>query len=521
MAPEPVVIGADVGTTSAKAVAFDATGAAHGAGQAAYPLREPRPGRAEQDPEEVVAATCAAIRDAAREAEAGGARVVAVSLSSAMHGLLGIGGDGAPLTPLLTWADRRAADQADRLRGGPRGPALHRRTGTPVHPMSPLLKLRWLSEREPELFARVPQWGSMKELLLLRLCGELAVDHGIASGTGLFNLGDGRWDDEALAYAGIDAGRLAEPVAPGTTFALRDGAAAELGVPAGTPIVAGGADGPLANLGVGAIGHGAVACSIGTSGAVRVVSDAPRVDDRGRTFCYVLAPGRWVIGGAVNNGGSVLDWCAQALAPELAAEARAAGRPVAEALLEAAAQAPPGAGGLLMLPYLLGERAPRWSSLPRGVVLGLRQEHRREHLLRAALEGVCLQLAVVLSSLGDAGVDVRSIRATGGFARSPLWRRILAGAFGRPVGFADSPEGSALGAAFIGLQAVDLLDDLGRAADIVALRAVERPDRDEAELYARLLPAFDEAYDALVGPFRALAALQDVLPDPPPAEEAA
>jgi gluconokinase len=229
------------------------------------------------------------------------------------------------------------------------------------------------------------------------------------------------------------------------------------------------------------------------------------VDDRGRVFCYVLAPGRYIIGGAVNNGGIVLEWLRDAVAPDLAASGP-------EALLDAAATVPAGSGGLLFLPYLLGERAPHWSGQPRGVYLGLSREHRREHLLRAAVEGVSLQMAVVLASLGEAGVDVREIRATGGFSRSPLWRRILAGAFGRPIGFASSPEGSSLGAALLGMAAIGMLDSLDSAADIVQVTHVERPDLGEAETYARLMPIFDDAFDALATTFAELAKAADRLP---------
>jgi gluconokinase len=207
-----------------------------------------------------------------------------------------------------------------------------------------------------------------------------------------------------------------------------------------------------------------------------------------------------VIGGAVNNGGIVLDWLRDAVAPDLADDHPAA-------LLRLAADAPVGSDGLLFLPYLLGERAPHWSSVPRAAFVGLTREHRREHLARAALEGVCLQLAVVLASLGAAGADVHEIRATGGFSRSDLWRRILVDAFGRPVGYASSPEGSSLGAALLGMTALGMLDSLDRAAEMVPVVSVERPSPREAEVYARLQPIFEQAYEGLAPVFEALHSL--------------
>jgi gluconokinase len=463
-----VIIGLDVGTTGTKAlaVAQDATVVAEGRAASA------------DDPTKIGPAACSAIAEAVRAA---GRPVAGVALCGAMHSLVGLGADGAARTPLMTWADHRADAQARRLRATD----LHRRTGTPVHPMSPLCKLAWFREEEPETFAAVRRWVGVKELVVHTLTGELLTDHGTASGTGLRSLRTEDWDEEALTVAGIDRERLATLVPSTHVAALTAGGT---GLPAGTPVVVGGADGPLANLGLGAIRPGAVACSIGTSGAVRAAVDAPQVDERGRLFCYVLGPGRWICGGAISNGGSVLDWLGDAVAPDLDGPA---------AIVDAAAAAPPGSRGLLFVPHLQGERAPQWVTGARGAYLGLTADHRRAELIRAGLEGVCLQLARVLRSLDDAGIEVREVRATGGFARSALWRSILASVFGRPIGFAASAEGSALGAALLGMTALGILGDLDAAADLVAVTDVEEPDPDAAATYAAALPAFAAAQDAI------------------------
>jgi gluconokinase len=157
-----------------------------------------------------------------------------------------------------------------------------------------------------------------------------------------------------------------------------------------------------------------------------------------------------------------------------------------------------------MLPYLLSERAPHWSPLPRGAYVGLTRHHRREHLVRAALEGVCQQLALVLASMRDAGNEVREVRATGGFARSELWRRILAGALGMPVGFPAGHEGSAFGAALLGMEALGLVESIDVAADLVQISEVVEPDPAEADAYAELRPTFAALYDQLEPAFGAL-----------------
>jgi gluconokinase len=501
-----VVLGLDVGTTSAKAVAFDPAGAVHGEAECGYPLLEPEQGWAEQDPERVVDAAEAALRDAAAVARRRGASVAGVAISTAMHALVGIGADGKPLTHVITWADTRAAGEAERLRAD--HPELHDRTGTPLHPMAPLPKLVWLRAHEPETFAAVRHWGGLKELVLARLAGDWAVDHSCASGTGLLDLGSLRWDDQALEIAGVDAGRLGRLVAATHAFELRAEPAERVDLPAGTPVVAGGGDGPLANLGVGAVRPGVAACSIGTSGALRLVVERPAVDPARRVFCYALVPDRWVVGGAINNGGVVLQWAKEALAPELDAER----------LLALAAEVPAGSEGLVMLPYLLSERAPHWSPLPRGAYVGLTRHHGRAHLVRAALEGVCHQLALVLASMRDAGNEVREIRATGGFARSALWRQILADALGMPVGFPAGHEGSAFGAALLGMEGLGLVESIDVAADLVRIDDVVEPDAGAAGVYAEALPTFASLYDALEPAFGALQRL--AAHEPPAARRA-
>ncbi|GGG45312.1 gluconate kinase [Kocuria dechangensis] len=502
--PAPVVVGVDIGTTATKAVAFTRAGEQVACRSAGYPLEEPLPGRAEQDPRLILAAVLETVRGVVEEVGAG--RVAGLSFSAAMHSLLGLDAAGEPLTPLITWADARAGAQAERLRAGPGGLELHRRTGTPVHPMSPLTKLVRFREEEPGLCERVRCWAGIKEFVLLRLCGRLVTDHSLASATGLLNLQDLDWDAEALSLAGIGPGKLPRLV-PTTEVlpGLTPDAARTTGLPRDTPVVVGAGDGPLANLGLGAVRPGVVACSIGTSGALRVVVDRPVVDPRGRVFCYALAPGRWVVGGAVNNGGVVLGWAGDALAPDL-------GEGSAEELLALAGRAPAGAGGLMMLPCLLGERAPHWISIPRGAYVGLTRAHRREHLVRAALEGVCQQLALVLESLRCAGLEVSEVRATGGFARSPLWRQLLADVLGTDVSFARAHDGSGFGAALLGMQALGLVESVDVAAELVAVDTTVRPRAEDAAIHASLRPVFGGLHDALAPAFTALRDLAPSLP---------
>ena len=501
--PGAIVVGVDIGTTSTKSVAYDVGGRVVASHAVAYPLREPRPGYAEQDPREILTAVLQTIASVAARC---GGQVGALSFSSAMHGLIGLDSHGSPSTSVVTWADQRASVQAERMRAAPAGLALHRRTGTPLHPMAPLPKLVWFREEQPELTAQVRHWVGIKDYVLLELLGVLVTDHSLASGTGLMDIHRLQWDPESLQLAGISADQLPE-LLPTTTVlpGLLASAAEAVHLPTTTPVIVGAGDGPLANLGLGAVRPGVAACSIGTSGALRVMVERPNVDEQGRSFCYALTEQRWVVGGAVNNGGLVLDWCGDALAPELDK-----GRE--DELLRQAGSVPPGSGGLIMLPYLQSERAPHWSSFPSGAYIGLTREHRRGHLMRAALEGVCQQLALVLESVRAAGNDVREIRATGGFARSALWRQMLADVLGMPIGFPAGHEGSSLGAALLGMEALGLVASIDVAADMVHIEETVVPDHAARQTYADLRPTFDSLYDALVPAFLALRGMRPRLP---------
>jgi gluconokinase len=499
------VLGLDVGTSSVKAVLFERSGATVAAVARGYRLSAPRPGWAVQDPDEIVAAVLAAMADVAGTAREREVEVAGVSVCTAMHSLLALDADRRPITPSVTWADDRAGAQAARLRGSHAGRRLAARSGTPLHSMSPLVKLIWFREQQPELFQAAAWWVGIKEYLLFRLCGgDLVVDRSIASATGLYDLLAGDWDDEAAQLAGVRRDRLPALVhSTDQAGVLTPEVAGRTGLPAGVPVVAGASDGVLANVGLGAVGYGTAACSIGTSAALRVTVDRPTPDPAGRVFCYVLDDEHWVAGGAINNGGNVLSWMREALAPELS-------EPTADAdLVALAGTAPPGSAGLLMLPYLAGERAPRWSGHPRGVYFGLGNQHRREHLVRAGLEGVCLQLALVLAVMLDAGLEIREVRATGGFARSPVWRQLLADVLGRTIGYPRGPQGSALGAAVVGMRALGWVDTLDVAADMAPVVECDKPDPDSAALYARLLPIFDSLYDALEPSFDAVAGITD------------
>lgn len=493
------VIGVDIGTSSTKAVLYDGNGAVLARHGVEYPLLTPVPGAAEQDPDQIVRAVIAAIAGVVQHAEA--QRIACISFSAAMHSLIAVDAKGNPLSKCITWADTRAAACSDRIRAHG-GEAIYRRTGTPIHPMSPLPKLVWMRETSPDLFASAARFIGIKEYVFHRFFGRYLVDHSIASATGLFDITTLQWDHEALTVAGITEARLSELVP--TTYlieGLKHEIAQETGIAPRTPFVVGANDGVLANLGVGAITPGSVAVTIGTSGAIRTPVHAPVTDPHGRLFCYVLAPGTWIVGGPVNNGGMILRWLRDEFGAEERETAKRLGVDAYDLLTQVAERAGVGAAGLLFHPYLAGERAPLWNADARGSFFGLAMHHRKEHMVRAVLEGVIFNLHMVLKLIEQAGVRTERVLASGGFARSALWRQIMADIFDREVVVGKSAEGSCLGAAVLGMYALEAIPSLDVAVDMAGLTESSRPilantEKYHAlgEIFARLPVLLHDAY---------------------------
>ncbi|MGC4747363.1 gluconokinase [Micromonospora sp. DT201] len=457
-----VILGVNVGPTAVRAAAFALDGTVRHVATRTYPLLQPVPGWRVQDPDVLVAATLEAI--AACVADTAGPEVVALALSSARYGLIGLDAAMTPMTPMLTRLDSRSSEAARDLRISGQSRELHRLTGTPVHPMSPLCKLMWFAHHEPYLCTTARWWIGLKDYVLYRLTGKLVTELSSASGTGMFDVHRRVWSPAVLNLVGVSESQL-PPVLP-TTALLRLSATAgrAVGLPSGTPVVVGAGDGPLGILGAAAIDSTVGVLTLGASGALRTVVAAPLVDPAESLSCAALTSDAWVVGEAVSNGGNVVRWAGCALAPDL--------HPVSDddhaapALLRLAERVPPGSDGLVMLPYLLADRAAAGGSGPPGAYLGLRSGHTRGHLVRAAVEGVCLQLGGVRDRLAEL-TPISSVRLTGDAFRAPLWREVMAAVLDCPAQVAGEADDAALGAAALGLFAIGLAPDLTGAVALL------------------------------------------------------
>lgn len=489
-----IILGLDVGTTAAKASLFSMDGTVRLTASREYPLLNPQPGWHVQSPDEVARGVLAAIRDAVARVDA--SRIIGISISTAMHGLIGLDAELRPVTELLTWADSRARLEADELNEHSTGPRLHHTSGTPTHPMSPLVKLRWFGHHAPEVLHATPHWVSLKDWVLVQLTGQLFTELSSASSSGMLDMESRAWNPEAFELTGLRDDQLPPILDTTDQLPLSAAAASELGLPAGLPVVVGAGDGPLGNLGTGAMEPGKAGLSIGTSGAVRMVIRTPAVVSG--LFCYALTSDVWVAGGAVSNGGLVQRWLTESFAPPGSTDAEACAR---------AEKIPPGAEGLVMVPYLVAERASLWDSEIRGAFLHVRQAHTPDHFLRAGVEGVAYQLWTILRRVRMIN-RVDEVRATGGVFRSPLWREVVAGVLNRPLIVTGAAEGSGLGAAILGAKALGVVDTLADGyellrGDVEETRITVSPQaRQVYEEMHYFVPKLLQRYGRLGGDFR-------------------
>ena len=485
-------IGIDIGTTSTKAIVFKDSGEVLEEASVEYPLLTPEPKAAEQNPDEIVAAVKLATRTVIQEADLAPNEIKLLSFSAAMHSLIALDELGNPLTASITWADQRSESQARRLKET-NGQALYEKTGTPIHSMSPLAKLIWLREEKPKLFKKAHFFLGIKEYVFYELFGEYVSDYSIASATGLFNIHTLDWDEEALETAQISKNQLPKVVPTTEIFTnMKEDVALELGILPETPVVIGANDGCLANLGVNAIEPGVVALTIGTSGAIRTVVDKPITDSEGRIFCYALTENHWVVGGAVNNGGMIYNWMMQEFGSLELVEAKAKNHSPYDLISKKIASVKPGAEGLLFYPYLSGERAPLWNANAKGSFYGLSLTHKKEHMMRAVLEGINLNLYLVYRALETVIGQPDKIHASGGFAQSPLWRQMVADIFNTEVHISQTVESSALGAVLLGRFAMGELASLEEGSQMIGTAGINQPQAEQVEVYQALIPLYEK-----------------------------
>ncbi len=501
-------LGIDVGTQGSRAIAIDESGTILESGSGQHQLVTPNPGWTEQDPEEWWRAVKLAVGELGGKIDLRAVR--GIGLTGQMHGSVFLDDQDQVIRPALLWNDQRTAVQTAAMQDIA-GDLLMEIALSPAITGFQAPKILWLRDNEPENYARIESVLLPKDFVRLRMSDQRATDAADASGVLLLDVARRRWSQRLLDAFEIPAHWLPEVFeGPRDTGGLSAAAAAELGLPEGTPIAAGGGDNSAAAIGTGIVREGIVSASIGTSGVVFAHADRPVADPAGRihTMCHSV-PDAFHYMGVILSAGMSLRWLRDLLLdPATGASFGGSGDPY-DLLTAAAADAPPGAEGLVFLPYLAGERTPHLDPDARGALVGVSLRHGVGHVARAVIEGVTFALADCLHLISDLGVRADRVIATGGGARSDLWVQTMADVFGLPVERTASEEGPAFGAAILGSVAGGGHCDVQSAVDAcVGYSDLVEPDPARVERYREYYAVFRPLYrDHLREPTHQLSAL--------------
>jgi xylulokinase len=494
MAAPLCLIGIDLGTSACKALAIDGAGQVLAQASAGYPLATPQPGWAEQAPADWQGGADRAMRELVAALPAS-AEVAAIGLSGQMHGLVALDDADAVIRPAILWCDNRTGPQCEALTARLGGiEAMVALTRNRMLPGFTGGKFLWLQEHEPRTLERMRRFLLPKDMLRLDMTGDYATDVSDASGTGLFDVSARRWSQPMVEAVGLSADQLpAAWESHEVTGRLRPAMAERWGLRPGVPVVAGGGDSVIQTVSMGAIDPGMIGITLGTAGLIGA-SAAICPDNPGALLQVSCsnAPGRWHVMGVSLNGGGAFQWWRDAVA------AVPGGMPTFDALVGMAAEVAPGAGSLLFLPFLLGERCPHVAPDGRGAWIGLTHGHDIRHMTRAVMEGIALNLRSILALIAGAGVDCSNLRASGGATASRAWLQLLADVTGRPVGTPiAAAEGGAFGAALLAGVGAGHWTSLEEAVSTIRLREVVAPSPDAVRIYDRLHPIHEALYEAL------------------------
>jgi xylulokinase len=509
-----ITLGIDIGTSGTKTLAIDETGKILASASAEYPCLFPKPGWAEQDPDQWWAATIATIRDVLARAHLKPADVKGVGLSGQMHGSVFLDERGFVIRPALLWNDQRTAAECREIedRAGGRE-ALIGMVGNPALTGFTAPKLLWLRHHEPENWEKVRQVLLPKDYIRYRLTGTFATEVSDASGTLLLDVAHRRWSRELLSKLEIDPGLLPPCYeSPEVSGSVCQAGSEATGLVVGTPVVGGGGDQPAGAIGNGIVRPGAVSAAMGTSGVVFAHTADHAVDPLGRLqrFCHSV-PGAYCAFGVVLSAGGSFRWVRDELG-DVEVEASAANKiDPYELLCEEAALAPPGSEGLVFLPYLTGERTPHFDPDAKGGWIGLTVRHGREHLIRAVLEGATFAMRDSLELIREAGQSIGEIRLSGGGGMSPLWRTIQAGIYGQEVCTINATQGPAFGAALLAQVGIGGFQTVLEACD-ATIQVVERvpAEAQAVAVYDRTYAIYRKLYQCLKGVFPEMTALAEL-----------
>ncbi len=494
------ILAYDVGTTGNKATLYDEEGRLAKSAFAGYPTAYPQATWAEQNPQHWWRSMALSTDSLLHESRVQAHDVACVVFSGQMMGMVAVDERARPVRDAIIWADQRAVSQVGQVAERIDQQRVYALTGHRLSPSYSAAKMLWLKEAEPHLYDQTYTFLQAKDFLIARLTGRFGTDHSDASGTNLYDLEQGTWSSELLQAFGLPREKLPPIYRSSDVLGeVQSTAARETGLRAGTPVVMGGGDGSCAATGAGVIREGTAYNYIGSSSWIALATRQPILDPEMRTFTFAhLVPGMFSPCGTMQAAGASYQWARDELAQIEQLVAERLGLSPYELLNQEVLQSPPGARALLFLPYLLGERSPRWNPNARGAFVGLTVRHQQADLLRAVLEGITFNLRVILEAFQQQGAVIEALRVIGGGAQGAAWNQIMADIFGLPVlRLAISAEATSMGAAVAGGVGVGIWNDFSQADQMVQVASETQPDKRRLALYAELYEIFNEVYRCL------------------------
>lgn len=482
------LLGVDIGTSACKTALFRADGVLVASADAAYPVRYPQPGWAQQEPEMWWQGAVSAIRRLLEESRVRAEEIAGIGVDGQSWSMVPLDADGAVLYPSPIWTDCRARAECDDMRRAVGEEALFACSGNPVQPSYTLPKVLWLKKNEPELYRRTACVLQSNGYIVYRLTGERTQDVSQGYGWNCFDMRRDEWNRELAAGLGIDPGILPEictcsQIVGGITAE----AAAATGLSEGTPVVAGGLDAACSTLGVGVIGAGQTQEQGGQAGGMSICMDRYAADPALILSRHVV-PERWLLQGGTTGGGGALKWLREQLCPEMSFDD----------LSRLAGQAPPGSGGVVFLPFMAGERSPLWNPDAKGVLYGLGFAAGRAQIVRAVMEGVAFSLRHNLEVARAAGSRIDVLRATGGSSQSAVWMQMKADITGCRIEIPEAVTAAARGAAILAGMGTGVYRSWNEAVQPVRVTCRYEPDAQLADVYQAQYGMYRQLIDALL-----------------------
>ncbi|MBC8569897.1 xylulokinase [Zongyangia hominis] len=498
----------DLGTSGNKATLYTTDGKLVGSRVYHYDTHVQNATWVEQDPEDWWRAVSVTTKELVADIDV--SHIAAISFSGQMMGCLCVDSNGVPLRESLIWADMRATKEMGQIRERISERDFYHITGHRISPSYGGQKLMWVKDHEPEVYEKTYKILNAKDYIILKLTGRFVTEYTDASSTCLLDLAKLQWSDQLLEVMGLDRDKLPE-LCRSTDVAgtVTREAAAACGLIEGIPVVCGGGDGVCAAVGTGCVKEGIAHSCMGTSSWISITAKEPVYDDAMRTFTWAhIVPGYVLPTGTMQCGGGSMSWLKNTLCAYEGVLAQEQKVSVYDIIEQETNRSPVGARGLLFLPYLIGERSPRWNPNARGAFVGLTMEHTKDDIVRAVQEGVALNLGVVMDCFQKKGVKIDEMTLIGGGAKSAAWRQIFADMYRCRI---QKPnvleEATSMGAAITGGVGVGAFDDFDVIDRFLTIDSELSPIEENARIYDRLKPIFDECYEGLVGVYDKLAHL--------------